>query len=188
MTMDKYCLLIHKQKPLSAIREVLDGFFPGASQEKLANDTFLFRLPAFEEPPAIEDLRNLIITDFEENLTMAYLPETLLSWIDKDLLVYHLSHLPYDEYDAEGLVLSMIMHDEKTKKTLRKTLTGMLSQSAISTALSLVEADMNHTVAAANLYIHRNTLLYRIDQIEALTGIAVRRFKGLMVFYLLFTL
>lgn len=38
------------------------------------------------------------------------------------------------------------------------------------------------------MFLHRNTLMYRLDKIERITGIDVRDFNGAVTFKLLYTL
>ena len=55
-----------------------------------------------------------------------------------------------------------------------------LSEEDKKTILVLAESDMSATRAAEKLYLHRNTLIYRIDRIQKKTGLNPRRFYDLV--------
>lgn len=55
----------------------------------------------------------------------------------------------------------------------------------INTAEEFLRCDLNISEAARRLYIHRNTLLYRIEKIKLITGLDIKAFEEAMVFKLL---
>ncbi|MTI71521.1 MAG: hypothetical protein FH751_14840 [Firmicutes bacterium] len=60
-----------------------------------------------------------------------------------------------------------------------------LDNGEIKTAMKFIENDLNLSLAARKLYIHRNTLIYRIEKIEKITGFDLRKFKDALEFNLL---
>lgn len=60
-----------------------------------------------------------------------------------------------------------------------------LDQELLDTAIEFLQRDLNVTETASRLYIHRNTLLYRLGKIRALTGYDIRKFPEAVSFYLL---
>lgn len=52
----------------------------------------------------------------------------------------------------------------------------------INTAEKLLSCNLNISEAARNLYIHRNTLLYRLEKIKNLTGLDIKRFDDAFIF------
>lgn len=52
----------------------------------------------------------------------------------------------------------------------------------VSSCLSLFENDLNISLAAEKLYMHRNTLIYRIKKIEKLIGLNVTKFSDAVTF------
>ncbi len=54
-----------------------------------------------------------------------------------------------------------------------------------ATLLALFEHNGNLKSCADSLSIHRNTLRYRLDKIETLTGLSTQHFSGLVELYLL---
>jgi hypothetical protein len=59
-----------------------------------------------------------------------------------------------------------------------------LSSEVELTIEEMFRNNLNLTDTSARLYIHRNTLLYRIDKIYKLTGFDLRRFEDSMIFKL----
>lgn len=52
----------------------------------------------------------------------------------------------------------------------------------INTAEKLISCNLNISEAARNLYIHRNTLLYRLEKIKSFTGLDIKRFDDAFIF------
>ncbi len=58
----------------------------------------------------------------------------------------------------------------------------------MSTAEAFLNNDLNVSETARALYLHRNTLIYRIDKIKKLTGMDIRKFNDALVFKIISTL
>jgi len=71
-------------------------------------------------------------------------------------------------------------------QAVRRFVEGAVGDELLRTVLSFIADDLNQSKAAKNLYMHRNTLLYRIDQFAQLCGIDPRRFDGAFAIKLLF--
>jgi DNA-binding PucR family transcriptional regulator len=56
----------------------------------------------------------------------------------------------------------------------------------INTIEEFVNCDLNISDAARKLYVHRNTLIYRLDKITKETGFDIRNFKEAAVFIIAF--
>lgn len=59
-------------------------------------------------------------------------------------------------------------------------------EALVSSCMSLFENDLNVSLAAEKLYMHRNTLIYRIKKIERLTGLNVTKFSDAVDFIILY--
>ena len=53
------------------------------------------------------------------------------------------------------------------------------------TVLAFFENDLNTTQTSRKMYMHRNTLSYRLDKIKTLTGLDLRHFCDACVFHIL---
>lgn len=88
-------------------------------------------------------------------------------------------HLPWTLY-LERLVYSI--PDEQRRQFLDQTVphsstTVFTDNETLSTLETFFQLDCNVSETAKRLYIHRNTLLYRMDKIKQETGLDVRSFR-----------
>ncbi|MGN1104244.1 MAG: helix-turn-helix domain-containing protein [Candidatus Coproplasma sp.] len=56
----------------------------------------------------------------------------------------------------------------------------------VSSCMCLFENNLNVTLAAEKMYMHRNTLIYRIKKVERLTGLNVTAFSDAVDFIILY--
>ncbi|MGL4521403.1 MAG: PucR family transcriptional regulator [Bacilli bacterium] len=74
-----------------------------------------------------------------------------------------LTQIPIDvRKKFTSALLGNILHDEEIQKTI----------------VAFFQANLNVSVAAKSLYIHRNSLNYRLDRFQEKTGINIRTFEG----------
>jgi hypothetical protein len=74
--------------------------------------------------------------------------------------------------------------DSIIEKTFSSKFTEFLNSEMELTIEEMFKNNLNLTDTSARLYIHRNTLLYRIDKIYKLTGFDLRKFEDSMIFKL----
>ncbi len=55
----------------------------------------------------------------------------------------------------------------------------------LETATEFLKSNLNVSEASRNLFMHRNTLMYRLDKIERATGLDIRKFRDAMTFRLI---
>lgn len=55
----------------------------------------------------------------------------------------------------------------------------------VSTAEEFLENNLNVSETSRNLYMHRNTLMYRLDKIDRATGLNIKRFSDAVTFRLI---
>ncbi len=55
-------------------------------------------------------------------------------------------------------------------------LKSVLNEEMLTTVLTFFENNLNLSEAARKLYIHRNTLIYRLEKIQRVTGLDLRNF------------
>ena len=71
----------------------------------------------------------------------------------------------------------MIPHNQKREDVLKE-----LDEDTMSTVQCFFDYNLNISLTARELYIHRNTLVYRLDRIQDLTGLDVRKFDDALLF------
>lgn len=139
-----------------------------------------------DEPLDYQAIRHLILTDFEEDLSIIELNDKSHKYLDEAQIARFIQTLPYQSYDIASLIKQMIIRNDDALKAIRKKLVNTLGQDMIDTTLALAEHNMNVSIASKHLYLHRNTMHYRIDKIIEKTGINIKQFDGLAIFYYLF--
>ncbi len=69
--------------------------------------------------------------------------------------------------------LHEVLHDDAMRE---------LDSDTITTVQRFFDYDLNISLAARELYIHRNTLVYRLDRVQKQTGLDVRKFDDALLF------
>lgn len=97
----------------------------------------------------------------------------------------HTDIYSYKEY-ALIRTLSCLTSAEKeryVKTVLDKSYREVLSDPELMTAAdAFIKHSLNISEASRHMYVHRNTLIYRLDKIERLTGLNIRNFNDAMTF------
>ena len=138
------------------------------------------------EPLDYYEIYALMLSDFEVPVTFIIMLDSLHNMLNVELILNYIQKLPKTYYDGEDILLSLIKRFPETMPLLQKALNKHLEKSLIETTLAIADANMNLSIAAKNLYMHRNTLHYRIEKVIDKTGINIKTFKGLSIFSLLF--
>lgn len=92
----------------------------------------------------------------------------------------------YDKMLFEKIVYNI---DDKVKRELLdkfKNKFDKFDSELINTIEEFVNSDLNVSDAARRLYVHRNTLIYRLDKITKETGFDIRNFKEATIFIIAF--
>ena len=82
------------------------------------------------------------------------------------------------------LLLPLFIYNH-TLKSERPSKPLLDDEVLLQTAKVFFECSLNVTDAAQKLFVHRNTLLYRLTRIQTLTGYDLRNFEHAVNFYLL---
>ena len=64
----------------------------------------------------------------------------------------------------------------------------LLNEDMLKTITMFLEKNLNLSDASRELYIHRNTLVYRLDKVQKQLGLDLRNFHDAMTFKLLYDL
>lgn len=67
-------------------------------------------------------------------------------------------------------------------EVLNEKLLNEIDDETLYTIQKFLDYDLNISLAARELYIHRNTLVYRLDRLQKQTGLDVRKFEDAMLF------
>ena len=81
---------------------------------------------------------------------------------------------------------------EKAEKIKKDIITDksekVLNEETIETVRAFFRNDLNLSTTARQLYIHRNTLIYRLEKIRKATGLDLKRFEDAAVFRMLMSI
>lgn len=139
--------------------------------------------------------------DHVASLDFMQLSEWLVSemFIDHTLFIFHaiedqLLNLIEEQlalfdpgvYDlADVIIFSVSRRMDHLTAKLHKQITQLVGEETMRTVFAFMKAELNQTQAAKQLYMHRNTLLYRLDHFKRLTLIDVSKFRGAFAIRLL---
>ena len=96
----------------------------------------------------------------------------------------------------KDVMLAKILEDNSPAK-IREYYSALISgfeeellsdEELMQTGDAFLSNNLNVSETAREMYIHRNTLIYRIDKIERLTGLDIRKFSDALNFRILFIL
>ena len=177
-------------KELSAeIISLFEGLIDEHHVTVLNDQTLLFVDDLYYEDDALDyaGFYQLIREDFSVKLTMLIEPYTEDDLPVSNECTLHLDRMKSGIYAYEEVLLEgLLSKDQIMIQKLKKYITSQLHQEVIHSVRAFIDYNMNSSVTAKALFMHRNTLNYRIDQFIHATYIDVKHFVGAMVIYLLY--
>jgi len=92
--------------------------------------------------------------------------------------------LAYNELGIGRLIhqLPLSLCDMFLKEVFDGEIQGLFDDEELMTVFSFFENNLNISETARQLYVHRNTLVYRLEKIQKKTGLDVRRFDDALTF------
>ncbi|SFA45384.1 PucR C-terminal helix-turn-helix domain-containing protein [Parageobacillus thermantarcticus] len=89
-------------------------------------------------------------------------------------------------YQMEDIIPLLLIHHHSELETVKKSLPSLetLDDEWLHIIKTFFQCDLNVSLAAKKLYMHRNSLQYRIDKFIEKTGIDIKHFKGAVAVYL----
>ncbi len=140
-----------------------------------------------EEPVDLESFQQLLVEDFDSMVTVVIEPYLEEDFLIGDLLPSFIKELPHNAYFFEDLITYVVLKDNKElKEAIKKYISTKANDEVIHTVKEFIENNMNSSVSAKKLFMHRNTLNYRVDNFIESTHINVKTFKGANAFYMLY--
>lgn len=133
----------------------------------------------------VNHLREKTLEEFYVDFTAFIEPD--LPGFDPAPIVEVLPRLNPGVYDLSGIIPRIVLMDlDEARAFLRDYFYNQFGTETIQTLLGFIEADMNASRAAKALFLHRNTLNYRLDHFIRTTSIDVRTFRGAYAIHLLY--
>ena len=102
-------------------------------------------------------------------------------------ILKNLKNLNSGVYYINDIILQSIkFRNNEFLFKIKEYFKSKLSNEYIETIIGFIENDLSASKTSKNMYMHRNTVNYRIDTFINITGIDVRRFLEAISVYLLF--
>ncbi|MBN2604551.1 MAG: helix-turn-helix domain-containing protein [Bacilli bacterium] len=140
-----------------------------------------------EDPLDYEAFRELIIEDFNDDVTIFVEPYTEGEFIDASLISSFIKKVPSGViYFEEFITFVVVKNNVELQKAIIKYVSEKVNSEVIHTVREFINNNMNSSMTSKQLYMHRNTLNYRIDNFIDATNINVKTFKGANAIYLLY--
>lgn len=119
-----------------------------------------------------------IMSDFGVDTTMVYVKDIVYKFIPESYIHFWIKSLNNDVYNVSDFLLEA-SKDKNFKMEIKRNLVNYLGQEMIDTIIMVAKTNMNFSVAAKKMYLHRNSLNYRIEKIHQMTDIDIKTFRGL---------
>lgn len=94
-------------------------------------------------------------------------------------------------YYFEDLILPMLVYETgegEVREYMKNTEDGIFEifsdQELLDTGRNFLINNLNTSETANNMFVHRNTLVYRLNKIEKISGLDIRKFEDALKFYI----
>lgn len=139
----------------------------------------------YENPGRYHQLRELAMQEFFQDFAAFIQPDS--PGFDMEPFLPLLKKVNPGIYAIADLIAEIVESDRTEWKNLLKNYYySLFGADTIETVIGFIKADQNASKAASRLYMHRNTLNYRLDHFISVSEIDVRSFRGAVAIYLLF--
>jgi carbohydrate diacid regulator len=199
-------LMQTKRGQKEEVLEILKTFFPEVEKDLVINysDTDIFIIKYWKNQSQLKEMKQWVRTvqdivegdSYSKVLLSSSLP--FFTWdnlfkagkqarqtMEAGRFFYQeFKFFPYEEFKLERLVYSMneaqcedfIEDIEPHSKEI------FYDKDLLNTATVLMRCQGNSAEAARQLYVHRNTLNYRLEKIKRFTGLDIKKYEDAMIF------
>lgn len=133
----------------------------------------------------LQEMREMVIQELYNDLTAFVVPKSLDFPIHEVLPL--LEKLNSGIYTIDQLIPEIVfLKNSSLKTTLKNYYQDLAGLDVIDTVMGFIKENQNASKAAKRLFMHRNTLNYRLDHFIEKTEIDIKSFHGALAIYLLF--
>lgn len=180
---------IYQQDLVSELRLVFDQLSDHIHVEHQDDNTLILLDEDFynEEPLDLEEFYMLLVDDFDRDVTIFIEPYTDEDFPLSTTLSSFLPSLPHNVYYFDDMITySVLQANQEVKTAVKNYISSRVNADVIHTVREFIDNNMNSSVSAKKLYMHRNTLNYRIENFIEATHINVKTFRGANAIYMLY--
>ncbi|PAT02085.1 hypothetical protein CI105_04265 [Candidatus Izimaplasma bacterium ZiA1] len=139
------------------------------------------------EPTEFQSIYEMVLYDFGFEILIflePYLEDDFIkeNTIKNMLLKCKNKVLYFDDFIVEVI----LANDLILKNKIVYFIESRVDKELIESILGFIDSNLNSSKAASTLFMHRNTLNYRLDRFKEKTQIDVRTFKGANAIYMLY--
>lgn len=157
----------------------------GPIQVRVEPGFLAIRSASAEEELNIAHLREKCVEELFQDFAALVLPKS--PGFSETILVPALMKLSAGVYQVPQLIEKVsLMNLQPAKQWLRHYYQNLSGPDVLATVLGFIEANQNASKTAKALYMHRNTVNYRLDLFIRKSGIDIRNFYPSYVLYLLY--
>ncbi len=139
----------------------------------------------FEDSSRYQQLREIVMQEFYQDFAAFICPDS--PHFDPEPFLPLLRKANPGVYSIAEMIEEVVNGNHiELKNRLKKYYYSLFGVETIETVLGFIKADQNASRAADNLFMHRNTLNYRLDHFIDVSEIDIRSFRGAVAVYLLF--
>jgi len=140
-----------------------------------------------DEPFDLEHYHILLVEDFDSMVTIFIEPYQNKEFILGKDIKHFIKSLPHNVYHFEDLITYIVLKDNtELKQKVRDFISSNVNNEVLHTVREFIDNNMNSSKSAKKLFMHRNTLNYRIDSFIETTHINVKTFTGANAVYMLY--
>lgn len=148
------------------------------------NNTFVYKLVS-DENYMLEDIFDSLLVDFGFNISLF---ET--NYVQKESDVYQLLDI-YNRFNKRSyanissLIMDLMKEDQKALFTIRNIVMYQIDKDSDlkNIILAMYKNDLNVSKTASSVYMHRNTVINKLDLIKKTSGMDVQKFYDAIALY-----
>jgi len=181
--LEKSFIIYHKAKEIDIFIDFL-RFSQTISIQRITDEFLEIKNNSIEDEIDLAHLREMSLQEILHDFTGFELPR--IEYFDREILYQVMPKLGYGTFDVCSLIHSLSKRSMEEREWFKQIFVTHFGWETVDTVLGFIENDMNASKASKKLYMHRNTINYRLDHFIEKSEINVRTFLGAFAFYSLF--
>jgi len=139
------------------------------------------------EPTEFQNIYEMILDDFGFGILIFLEPYLDSDFIEENEVKNVLKKCKNKVLYFDDFIVEVILNNDSfLKEKIKVFIQSKVDVELIESILGFIESNLNSSKAASNLFMHRNTLNYRLDRFKEKVQIDVKTFKGANAIYMLY--